>query len=370
MGIVSLNTSFKRAAIEILKQERKPLHYRKITKLALGRKELDSGGKTPEATMGTTIRNNMKEMGEESDFIQPDYKGSGIYQLNPSKYPEDATQQEANNLNNKEEINLDAKAMLISDEKTSFEKAAIEILKQERKPLHYKEITALALERKELVSKGETPWETMGTRIRNNMEKKGEESDFIQPDWKGPGYYQLNPSKYPEYVPQQEANNLNNKEEINLGANYMKQAGEHIVCGELLFRGLMASITGVDTSIDILAIQRNKFLGIQVSTSNVLKNSTYIFEITQIPSEKTISHSFFYVLVLLNYRENHNHFLIFPFKEIDSMILKKLPSTNYDNHYRIEVKIRDGRIYLISGPNETNEQHEVSNYLNNWDLII
>ncbi len=76
-----MNT-FKQSAIEILKREQKPLHYTKITQLALESGILETEGGSPENTMSSVITVDIKSKKGGSDFIR---KSIGIYSLNPIK---------------------------------------------------------------------------------------------------------------------------------------------------------------------------------------------------------------------------------------------------------------------------------------------
>lgn len=62
----------------------------------------------------------------------------------------------------------------------TFKQAAIEILKKVRKPLHYDEITRLALELGILETEGATPESTMNAQIIVDINNKKEGSDFIK----------------------------------------------------------------------------------------------------------------------------------------------------------------------------------------------
>lgn len=48
-------TSFKLAAIKILKESKEPLHYEEITKRALDKNLIETTGQTSEATMNAQI---------------------------------------------------------------------------------------------------------------------------------------------------------------------------------------------------------------------------------------------------------------------------------------------------------------------------
>ena len=73
----------------------------------------------------------------------------------------------------------------------TFKQAAIEILKKEGKPLHFKDITKLALEAGILETEGATPENTMNAQIILDI-RKGEASDFVKT---APSTYGLNKNK-------------------------------------------------------------------------------------------------------------------------------------------------------------------------------
>ncbi len=74
----------------------------------------------------------------------------------------------------------------------TFKQPAIEILKKTTKPLHYAEITRLALESSILETEGSTLEATMNAQIVMDIKNKPEGSDFIKIS---PGLFALNPNK-------------------------------------------------------------------------------------------------------------------------------------------------------------------------------
>ncbi|MBU0998683.1 winged helix-turn-helix domain-containing protein, partial [Patescibacteria group bacterium] len=62
----------------------------------------------------------------------------------------------------------------------TFKQSAIEILKKAGTPLHYTEITRLALEAGILETEGATPDATMSAQIIVDINNKGDGSDFIK----------------------------------------------------------------------------------------------------------------------------------------------------------------------------------------------
>ncbi|NLZ96560.1 MAG: hypothetical protein GX926_00980, partial [Candidatus Magasanikbacteria bacterium] len=74
----------------------------------------------------------------------------------------------------------------------TFKQTAIEILKKAKTPLHYSEITRLALESGILETEGATPEHTMGAQLAVDIKIKKEGSDFVRT---APGTFALNPNK-------------------------------------------------------------------------------------------------------------------------------------------------------------------------------
>lgn len=74
----------------------------------------------------------------------------------------------------------------------SFKDIACQILKEAGKPMHYREITNVALKRKLLTTDGKTPWATMNAQLSMDIVNKGNSSFFIRTD---PGFYGLNLSR-------------------------------------------------------------------------------------------------------------------------------------------------------------------------------
>ena len=81
----------------------------------------------------------------------------------------------------------------------TFLEAALEILKRERKPLHYKELTEKAMERKLLTFVGRTPEVTMQTQLTSAV-KKAPGAPFVRVK---PGIFGL--LRYPEGEPEPKA---------------------------------------------------------------------------------------------------------------------------------------------------------------------
>lgn len=241
-----------------------------------------------------------------------------------------------------------------------YRKAAIEVLKTAKKPLHYQEITRKALERGILETEGATPDKTMGAQLYMDVKTKGKSSDFIKIE---KGVFGINGNKVekklsPKVIEKEAAAD----EVVKIESGFTGKAGEHLVCSQLLFRGFNASIMSVDVGMDIIATKENKLYSIQVKTANLNNYSTYVFDIRKVSLERDHSGDIYYIFVLRGERETN--YLILPYHEIEKKVYQRaiLPIMS-NTRYRVNIKIREDSIYLGS------KNHEMSYYLNNWDLI-
>lgn len=241
-----------------------------------------------------------------------------------------------------------------------FKTSAVEILKREKKSLHYKDITRLALETGILETEGATPEKSMNSQIIMDIKDKKEVSDFIKT---APSTYALNPSKKePKQNQKIEEREKKEEEKIAVEGSFTGKAGEHLVCSELLFRGFNASIMSVDVGIDIAATKENKFFGIQIKTAHKNRFNTYAFHIRSSAFERHNQGNIFYIFVL---REGgKNNYLILPPSEVERKIKEgAIFSVNRQTGYALNIKFRDGKVYL------GNMEHEISYFLSNWDII-
>lgn len=243
-----------------------------------------------------------------------------------------------------------------------FRSAAIQVLTEVKKPLHYKDITKIALDKGILETDGATPDASMNAQIITDINKKGAASDFIKT---APATFGINPNKKP-IEPKKHIKILEEeaveeaKEKIETG--YTGKAGEHLVCSELLFRGYNASIMSVDVGIDIIATKQNKLFSIQVKTANLNTFNYYNFDIRKTSFQKAHSGIVFYLFVLKG--KSINNFFILPHIVVEQKVHEKaILEINKGNTYRVNIKLRDNKIYLGT------KEHEMSYYFNNWDII-
>lgn len=243
-----------------------------------------------------------------------------------------------------------------------FKTAALQILTEYKKPLHYKVITQLALEKGILETSGATPDGSMNAQLAAEIKHMGKASDFIRTE---PGIFTLNSDKE-TIAPKQQQKILEaeaiEEQKINIETGFTGKAGEHLVCSELLFRGFNASIMSVDVGMDIIATKNNKLFSIQVKTANANDYNTYNFNVRRVSFERDHAGNTFYIFVLRQKRKMA--FLILPLSELEKKVVEK--AINYvkgQEIYRLKVDTREDNIYL------GNRNHEMSYYLNNWEII-
>lgn len=243
-----------------------------------------------------------------------------------------------------------------------FRTAALQVLTDESKPLHYKEITKLALEKGILETDGATPDASMNAQLAVEIKRLGEASDFIRI---GPGIFTINPNKK-TIEPQKQKKVLEeeakDEQKINIETGFTGKAGEHLVCSELLFRGFNSSIMSVDIGMDIIATKNNKLFSIQVKTANANDYNTYNFNVRKVSFERDHAGNTFYIFILR--QKGKSDFLILPLSELEKKVVEKaIIYVNSHEIYRLKIDIREDKIFL------GNRNHDMSYYRNNWDII-
>lgn len=238
-----------------------------------------------------------------------------------------------------------------------FKTSALSVLTEINKPLHYKEITRIALEKGILETEGATPDASMNAQIIMDIKSKGKLSDFVKT---APSTYAINKEK-PQMITEPEEDK-EQEEKLAVDSSYIGKAGEYLVCSELLFRGFNASIMSVDTGIDIVATKENRLYGVQVKTARLNKFNTYVFDVRKVSFERHNSGSIFYIFVL--YSEKRTNYLILPYFEVEKKVHEKaILEVGHGLRYRINIKLRNNSVYLGTLDNEMNY------FLNNWSSL-
>jgi HB1/ASXL restriction endonuclease-like protein with HTH domain len=240
-----------------------------------------------------------------------------------------------------------------------FKTAAIVILNEAGKPLHYREITRLALEKGILETQGATPDATMNSEIVMDIKRNTKASDFIKVS---PSTYAINPDKPKITELKETEEEVQEEEKLAVDGSYIGKGGEPLVCSELLFRGFNASIMSVDTGLDIVATKDNRLFGIQVKTARLNKFNTYVFDVRKVSLERHNTGSVYYIFVL--YSEKKTNYLVLPFYEMEKKLHEKaILEVGHGSRYRINIKFRENNVYL------GNMEHEMNYFLNKWELI-
>ncbi len=158
------------AAKRVLEEAGSPLPVRDLTKAMLAKGYWQTQGLTPEATVQARLATDIKNRGEASAFIR---SAPGRFGLRGQVTDPVSA-----------EVALVGTPMLFEDEveevdptatpdTLSFTEAAIEVLQEldPPRPLHYREITRLAIDKKLLNTRGKTPEATMYAQIHTEIER-------------------------------------------------------------------------------------------------------------------------------------------------------------------------------------------------------
>ena len=164
------------AALRVLQDDGKPLHYREITKRILVGQLWQCSGKTPEATINAQLAVNIKKNGKASPFRRA---GRGIFALNTERTAPVALRESV--------CRTEDRALYVrgpkAGEKLSFTESASRILEGcGGKPMHYRDITRHALEHEMLDTSGKTPEATMYAQILSEVKRRkgrGEQQRFM-----------------------------------------------------------------------------------------------------------------------------------------------------------------------------------------------
>jgi restriction system protein len=151
------------AAERVLTEIGEPLHYREITHLILEKDLWKTEGKTPDQTVNARLAVDIKKNGPESRFMRVE---PGVFALRSWDLEEYITS------NKRSESKED-------DNKLSFTDAAEFVLDHtdEKRPLHYREITDRILELDLVDTEGKTPEATLYSLILTEIKRYTERGD-------------------------------------------------------------------------------------------------------------------------------------------------------------------------------------------------
>ena len=174
------------AAIEkVLSDSNKPLHVSEICQLVISNKLWNTEGKTPEATVGARIYSDIKNNGKRSVFVKV---APNTFFLRKKVTEELASHDET--------VQIASTGRVVDENRMGFSytDCAKKVLEEfgDKKPMHYKDITKIAIGEGWLYTEGKTPEATMNAMAINEIKRKkirGEVPRFVQ---HGRGYLGLN----------------------------------------------------------------------------------------------------------------------------------------------------------------------------------
>ena len=162
------------AAYEVLKKSGSPMSPSDMMCLILESGAWTTKGKTPAQTLGARLYVDIKKLGAKSRFVNV---GNGRFALSGVKADESSAQVPL--------PGFGAKSATISGKTYSFTDCAEKVLKAQgsHKPMHYLDITRMALSKGWLKTSGQTPEATMYAQIIQEIQrlrKRGEVPRFVQ----------------------------------------------------------------------------------------------------------------------------------------------------------------------------------------------
>ena len=171
-------------AREILKRANKPLHAEEITKRAIDSGLWETKGKTPVQTIKARISEDIKRNGEQSCFERV---GPSIYALRGVKKKDESSVQLAI---------PEARASFgtVSEGPSYTPTVCAEKVLQKyggKKPMHYRNITRIAIEEGWLVTRGKTPERSMNARIFTDIRRQKRRGELSRFKAHGDGYIGL-----------------------------------------------------------------------------------------------------------------------------------------------------------------------------------
>lgn len=146
------------------------------------------------------------------------------------------------------------------------------------------------------------------------------------------------------------------------------RAGETYVVAELMYRGFNASLLPVDLGVDVLGIKDTKTFYFQVKNISFDKVSSRTIPITTSSFSKNQSSNMFYVFILQ--RGQKKNLLFLPYQKMHELISKKLIVFDKENKdFSICISINENIVHVCL-PTDRTKKEDVTNYLDDWDVIV
>lgn len=239
----------------------------------------------------------------------------------------------------------------------TFVEAALQILRGAKGPMHYREITDLAIEGALITTEGRTPEQTM----RVALTQASRSPDPPVRKHAGGRFSAMPGAPGPRPGGGREPAAPEAGEPAARDNRYTGMAGEHRVASELFLRDYNASITRVDEGIDLVAFRGQRIAYIQVKTSNRRKNR-HISDLSIKAYEKNQLENVYYVFVLLD--GGQTRFLVMPYHELTKQIRQgNLKTINKGSRYRAVITWHGEKVSLGKAAND------VTWHLDNWDTL-
>ncbi len=146
-----MKSSFHQIAQKILDEKGGPIAASEITKEAIKRGLLSTRGKTPINTMGARLYMDAKSK-------KPTFYKAGAGKFGLLKWKKDKNNASA----------------------SSFKGAARRVLEEEKRPLSFYDIAAIALKKGYLETAGKTPERSMGAQLYTDIKNNAGKSEFVQ----------------------------------------------------------------------------------------------------------------------------------------------------------------------------------------------
>lgn len=151
--------NLKTAVIKVLQESSKPLHAKDITKQIIQQGLWSTKSKTAVDSVGARLYMDIKNKGKKSDFVK----------TAPMIFALRTTQPQSKKATTKPSAKPSAK----QQGKLTFIAAAEKVLQQfaNGKPMHYKDITDMALQHKWLNTSGKTPHATLNAQLVTELKR-------------------------------------------------------------------------------------------------------------------------------------------------------------------------------------------------------
>nr|WP_321513027.1 hypothetical protein [uncultured Pseudodesulfovibrio sp.] len=236
----------------------------------------------------------------------------------------------------------------------------IEVLRENIKPMHYKDIAVEIVNRYNLNKNQYISIDSLAGKISSSLSAHIRTKKNKAKISKIPGK-KKDTFKQGMYRAKRKRKTNSIQPLPSVGTGYTGKAGEFGVLSELLFRGYNASIMTVDEGIDVVATKNNKYFHIQVKTANSNKSNKFLYTVAKNSFTAHHDASTYYIFILRRYL---NDFWRSEFIVISSVILQTYILQNYikdAESMSITLKVENEKIFL-------NNKENVTWALNKFDL--